>query len=228
MPPGRGQPAGSRHRHGRNVTGPRPRGQAGILPREKPSKQEAPSIPDLLPPARETRWAPRWAGSPARERIQAGADRRGEHRAHARLPTCGVVQRPGVPQDRPLVPQHVPQPGGRCRRGACSRLARACGAGRDRARPRRRAGRRATASHSDRRTGSSPARHRADPASLAAARSHGALCLPRRAGPRFMIRPRTHQAAQPTVTNGSTHASMRLRTRRSVCLPCVHGPGTGP
>jgi len=73
-----------------------------------------------------------------------------------------VVQRPGVPQDRPLVPQRGPQPGWEMPMPCMSRLARACGARRDRARPRRRPGRGATASHDDRRN--SPARH---PVSLA-------------------------------------------------------------
>jgi len=69
---------------------------------------------------------------------------------------------------------------------------------------------------------------RADPAGLAPVRSHGARWLPRCACPHFMTRPGTYQAAQRTVTNGSGAASTSVCTRRSVCLPCVHGPARGP
>ena len=221
--------SGSRHRHDRNRTGPGPEGQAGTLPRKKPSTQEAPGIADLLPPARtheprlDRRARP--AGSPAPSAPRPGADRRGEHRAHARLPACGVVQRPGVPRDRLLVPQRVPQPGWemptRCMFSTRPGLRRPPGPGQTATATRAR-------SHNDRRNGNSPARHPADPASLAPVRSHGARCLPRCACPQFMTWPRTHQAAQPTVTNGSTDAGTSVCTRRPVCLPCVHGPGTGP
>jgi hypothetical protein len=99
--------------------------------------------------------------------------------------------------------------GGRCRCRACSRLARACGARRDRARPRRRAGRGATASHNDRRSGQ-PSATSGGSGEPGPVRSHGAVLSSLRL-------PAVHDSAPDAPGCTANRERTAARTRARVC-----------